>query len=101
MATGLFEVQCPCCEARLKIDPETQAVISHKIPEKKPLIEDLASAVLKLKGESGRREELFQKSMAAEKQHGKVLERKFEELFKQVQDDPDKGKKPIRDFDLD
>src|ERR1019366_601444 len=72
MAKGMFEVPCPCCKAVLKIDPETQAVIAHTVPEKPPLIEDLAAEVVKLKGEGARREELFQKHFEAEKSHGKV-----------------------------
>jgi hypothetical protein len=45
MAEGMFEVACPCCEAILKIDPETQAVIAHTVPEKPRAIEDLAAEV--------------------------------------------------------
>lgn len=96
----LIEVACPCCQAMLKIDPDTQAVISHKVPEKPPVIEDLAEAVAKLKGESGRREAIFRKSFEAEKSMGKVLDRKFEELLKQAKENPDTSR-PIRDFDLD
>ena len=100
MAKGLWEVRCPCCEAMLKIDPETRAVISHKVPEKPKPIEDLAAEVAKLKGAAGRREEVFQKQFAAEKMHGKVLEKKFDELFKQAKENPDLTP-PKRDFDLD
>lgn len=100
MPQGLIELACPCCQAILKIDPEMRAVISHKIPEKPPAIEDLAAAVAKLKGEAGRREEVFQKQFAAEKSHGKVLDRKFEELLKQAKENPDTSRPP-RDFDLD
>ncbi len=46
MANGLFEVECPCCQAVLKIDPETRAVIAHTIPEKPRMVEDLAAAGL-------------------------------------------------------
>ena len=84
----------------LKIDPETRAVISHKVLEKPRPIEDLAAEVAKLKGASGRREDAFQKSFEAEKIHGKVLEKKFDELFKQAKADPDK-RPPKRDIDLD
>jgi len=42
-----------------EIDPETRAVITHRVPEKPPPIEDLAAAVAKLKGEAGRRDEVF------------------------------------------
>jgi hypothetical protein len=100
MAKALIEVTCPCCQAVLKIDAETQAVIAHKVPEKPPAIEDLAAAVAKLKGEPGRREEMFRKSFAAEKSMGKVLDRKFEELLKQAKENPD-APRPLRDFDLD
>jgi hypothetical protein len=62
MARELFEVNCPCCRAALKIDPQLRAVIAHREPEKKPVIEDLAAEVQKLKGAPGRREEAFQKS---------------------------------------
>ena len=100
MATGLFEIQCPCCEAVLKIDPETRALISHKVPEKPPPIEDLAAAVAKLKGEPGRREEVFRKQFEAEKSHGQVLNAKFDELLRQAKENPDKTP-PKRDIDLD
>src|SRR5690349_22129590 len=72
MAKGMFDVECPCCQAILKVDPETRAVIAHTIPEKPPAIEDLAAEVAKLKGEGARREELFRKQFEAEKSHGKV-----------------------------
>jgi len=96
----LFEVACPCCQATLKIDPETLAVISHQVPEKPPAIEDLAAAVAKLKGEAGRRDEVFRKSVETERMHGKVLEKKFDELLKQAKENPDLTP-PKRDIDLD
>jgi hypothetical protein len=100
MAKGLFEVTCPCCQAALKIDPETRAVISHKEAEKPRLVEDLAAAVAKLKGEAGRREELFRKSVETEKSHGRVLEKKFDELLRQAKETPD-APPPKRDIDFD
>ena len=100
MSQGLIEVECPCCQAILKIDPETRAVIAHAMPEKPPAIEDLAAAVAKLKGEAGRRDEVFRKQFEVEKSHGKVLEKKFDELFKRAKDNPDLAP-PVRDIDLD
>jgi len=100
MKNKMFEVACPCCQSKLKIDPELEVVISHEEPVKAAPIEDLAAAVAKLKGEAGRREEAFNKSFAAEKNQSQVLNRKFDELFKQAKENPDFGKK-IRDFDLD
>jgi hypothetical protein len=100
MSKGMFDVACHCCQAILKIDPETSAVIAHTVPEKPKLIEDLAAEVEKLKGAGARREEIFQKQFAAEKSHGKVLEKKFDELFKRAKENPDTTP-PVRDFDLD
>jgi hypothetical protein len=100
MPKGLIEVDCPCCQATLKIDPETRAVISHKEKERPKTIEDLAAAVQKLKGEAGRRDEVFRKNFEAEKSHGKVLEKKFDELFKRAKENPDE-RPPQRDIDLD
>jgi hypothetical protein len=56
--------------------------------------------VAKLKGAGARREELFQKSAEAERSHGKVLGKKFDELFKRAKEDPD-NRPPQRDIDLD
>ncbi|HVN05001.1 MAG TPA: hypothetical protein VMT86_11320 [Bryobacteraceae bacterium] len=100
MSQALFEIECPCCNTRLKVDPETRAVISHTVPEKPPAIEDLAAAVAKLKGEAGRRDEVFRKQVEAEKSHGKVLSKKFDELLKQARENPDVTP-PRRDIDLD
>jgi len=96
----MFEVECPCCQAILKVDPETRAVIAHTVPVKPPPIEDLAAEVAKLKGEGARREQLFQKQFEAEKTHGKVLEKKFDELSKRAKEDPDQTPRK-RDIDLD
>jgi hypothetical protein len=96
----MFDVECPCCQAILKIDPETRAVIAHTVPVKRPPIEDLAAEVTKLKGAGARREELFQKQVEAEKSHAKVLEKKFDELLKRAKENPDVTP-PKRDIDLD
>ncbi len=100
MAKAMFDVECPCCQAILKIDPETRAVIAHTVPEKPKPIEDLAAEVAKLKGEGARREEVFRKQFEAEKAHGKVLEKKFDELVRQAKENPDVTP-PKRDIDLD
>jgi hypothetical protein len=100
MSKGLFEIECPCCQTVLKIDPETRALISHQAPVKPPPIEDLAAAVAKLKGEAGRRDEVFRKQFEAEKSHGQVLNAKFDELLRQAKEHPDLTP-PKRDIDLD
>ena len=95
----MFDVECPCCQATLTVDSETRVVIAHTVPERPRPIEDLAAEVAKLKGEGARRDEVFRKNFEAEKSHGKVLEKKFDELFKRVKENPD-DTPLIRDIDL-
>ncbi len=95
-----FEVLCPCCGSTLKIDPETQVVLHHREPEKKPAIEDLQVAVQQLKGEAARRDDVFEKSFASHLSGEKVREKKFEELLRQAKEDKS-GAPPKRPFDLD
>ncbi|HXF27592.1 MAG TPA: hypothetical protein VN610_09970 [Bryobacteraceae bacterium] len=97
----LIEIECPCCQAALQIDPVLKAVISHKEREKPRIIEDMAAAVQKLKGEEARRAEVFDKSFEQHKQHQQVLERKFDELFKQAKESPKDEPPPKRPFDFD
>ena len=100
MPAAVFQIDCPCCKAILKVDPETQAVLSFKELEKPPVIEDLGAAVQRLKGEEQKRDQVFRKQVEAEKSHGKILEKKFDELLRQAKSEP-VGKPRVRDIDLD
>jgi hypothetical protein len=97
---AMIEVECPCCRAMLKIDVESQSVITHKEPERPRPVEDIGAAVAALKGEAARREEIFQKSFADQKTRQSVLDKKFDELFKQAKADPN-SPPPKRDIDFD
>ena len=99
MANDVLDVACPCCHAALRVDRATGAVLSHKLPEKPPAIEDLGAAAKALKGEAAKREEIFQKSFADQKSRQSLLDKKFEELLKQAKDSPDTGPQK-RDIDL-
>ena len=97
---GLIHVTCPCCKAELHIDAETRAVIRYQEHVKPPSVTDLEAAVQKLKGDAGRREEAFQKSVAEHKTHHDVLSKKFDEMLKIAKEHPDKPP-PKRDIDFD
>ena len=45
-----FDIECPCCRAKLKIDPEVKAVLSHQAHEAPRTLEDISLGVEKLKG---------------------------------------------------
>jgi hypothetical protein len=93
-----FELLCPCCGARLKVDPDLKAVIAHEAPKIARKFETVDAAIEGLKTHDAEREKKFAASVEAEKSKRDVLNRKFEELFEKTKGDTSK---PIRDIDLD
>ncbi len=95
-----FEVDCPCCGATLKIDPEVKAILSHKAKPAARTLDDISTGIAKLKDAEQQREDAFQKSFQAVKSNKDVLSRKFDELLKQAKEE-DPTKPPPKPFDLD
>ncbi len=92
------EVTCPCCQAKLTIDPQLAVVLSHEAPPKAAPDVDISDAARILEEQAQRREDKFRKSWEAEQKKEDVLSRKFEEALKKAKDQP--VEKPLRDFDL-
>jgi len=95
-----FEVTCPCCNAVLKVDAATKAVIAHTAAVKPKVFNDIEDAARAMKEQDSRRESIFRQSVEAQKNASVLLEKKFQEAMKRAKESPDTGK-PIRDFDLD
>jgi hypothetical protein len=95
-----FEITCPCCNAVLKVDPETRAVIGHTAAVKPKMFNDMEEAARAMKEQDSRRESIFRQSVEAQKNASELLEKKFQEAVRKAKESPDTGK-PIRDFDLD
>jgi hypothetical protein len=93
-----FEILCPCCNARLKVDADLKAVIDHEAPKTPRKFASVDDAVGALKSQDVEREKKFAASVEAEKTKKDVLNRKFEELFQKTKGDTSK---PVRDIDLD
>ena len=93
-----IQVECPCCQAKLTIDPELGAIVAHEPPPAKRTVGDLGAAFDVLRNKSAEREERFRQQMEAEKDKGKLLDRKFQEGLKRAKDSPDP---PRRAFDFD
>jgi len=93
-----IEVLCPCCQAKLKIDPALAVVIAHQAPPRAAPDVNLSDAASILDKQAAAREEKFRQSWEAEKKKEDVLSRKFEEALKKAKDEP--AEKPLRDFDL-
>jgi hypothetical protein len=94
-----FEILCPCCQAKLRVDPELQAVLSHEPPPEERAVKDLGQAVKGLKAEAAQRQARFEESLKAERMKKNLLDKKFQEALKRTKDQP--VDKPIRDIDLD
>ena len=98
--TSTIEVTCPCCNAVLKVDVATAAVIAHTPAVKPKTFADMEAAAKAMREQDSRRESIFQQSVEAQKHASDLLEKKFQEALKKAKETPDTGK-PIRDFDLD
>ncbi len=93
-----FDVLCPCCNARLKVDADLKAVVAHEAPKTPRKFASVDDAIGALKGADEEREKKFAASVEAEKSKKDVLNRKFQELFDKTKGDTSK---PVRDIDLD
>jgi hypothetical protein len=97
-APATFEVRCPCCQARLTVDPAVRAVVGHAPPPRSGPAESLDQAVAALRDQEGRREARFREAAEAERAKKDVLARKFAAGLELAKDSPDP---PPRRYDYD
>jgi hypothetical protein len=93
-----IELLCPCCEAKLTVDPDLAVVLAHTAPVRVAPDVDISDAARILADQAQKREDKFRDSWEAESKKEDVLNRKFEEALKKAKDQP--VEKPLRDFDL-
>ena len=94
-----FELDCPCCRAKLTVDRQLGAVLAHTPPPKAPSSVDLDDTAGLLRAQADAVEAKFRASVESERTKEDVLARKFAEGLKKAKDAP--VEKPLRDFDLD
>src|SRR3954464_4557433 len=94
-----LHVVCPCCKAKLSVDPALGVVLSHEEPPRTGPNLDLTNAAGILSEQQRQREDKFADSWFQETNKEDILAKKFEEAMKKAKDAP--AGKPIRDFDLD
>ena len=92
-------VSCPCCQAKLTVDPALGVVLSHEVPPRKGPDVDLSDAAKILAEQNRQREDKFRDSWFTETNKEDILAKKFDEAMKKAKNQP--ASKPIRDFDLD
>ena len=96
---GTIKVTCPCCDTILTIDTELATVIGHAVPARPKKVQQLKDANRILQEEASQLQAKYRNILDAEKDKGKVLDRKFQELLKKAKDEP--VEKPLKDIDLD
>ena len=94
-----FEVTCPCCNAVLKVDAATGAVIAHTAAVRPKMFADMDEAARAMKEQDARKESIFRQSVEAEKHKADLLDKKFQEALKRAKEAPDISR--VRDIDLD
>src|SRR5277367_989225 len=94
-----LNITCPCCQAKMVVDPIFGAVLSHEASVKAGPNIDLENAQGILAEQKRQREDKFADSFFQETHKEDILAKKFEEAMKKAKDAP--AGKPIRDFDLD
>ena len=101
MASERLHVRCPDCEAELVVDAATGEVIGHRAA-KKPLAggKDFDSLMRGLDESKARAEAVFEQEKAAMKDRARLLDAKFEEALRRVEEEP-ADTPPPRPFDLD
>jgi len=85
VARETWEVECPRCGARLKVDAARGKVLAHHPPARARRVADLEHSRQLLEEEAARREAQFRQSAEDEKNKARLLERKFEEALKRAQ----------------
>ena len=94
-----INIVCPCCQAKLTVDPQLAVVLSHEAPPQALPDVDLTDAARILRQQAQQREDKFRQSWETEKNKEDILARKFEENLRKAKEQP--LEKPLRDFDLD
>jgi hypothetical protein len=90
-----LDVTCPCCQALLKVDPETGGVVW--VDKKKAPAKDFDDLVSRVKSQKSVLDEKFQRSVQQTRHSREILDKKFEEARRRAEADP--GGRPPHPFD--
>ena len=93
-----LEIDCPCCRAKLVVDGETGAVLSHEALKADPS-ESFEDAMQQVKSGEKRRQDAFSKAFERQQNLDDVLSKKFEEAKRKAAEKP--GDKPLNPLDFD
>ena len=80
-----LDITCPCCEALLKVDPETGSVVWAD--RKKPKPRDFDDLVSKVGSRRRLIDQKFARSVQQTRHQSEILDKKFEEARKRAEAD--------------
>jgi hypothetical protein len=88
-----LDIVCPCCEAVLKVDPETGAVVWADRKKRKP--KDFDDLVTRVQSSKSVLDEKFARSVRQTKHAAEILDKKFEEARKRAEKDDSRPPHPF------
>jgi molecular chaperone GrpE (heat shock protein) len=92
-----MDIECPCCGAALKVDPETSSVIA--VRKKQGPAKSFDELVDRVRTQKSQLDDKFARSVQQSRNQKEILEKKFEEARKRAAQTPDK--RPPNPFDYD
>ena len=90
-------IHCPDCEATLKVDVATGAVLSHEPAVTKRKLGSLEEAAAENARRKERAQDLFAATVEREKHKSEILEKTFQQALERAKNDP--ATKPRGIFD--
>lgn len=92
-----FTIICPCCDAKLVVDAQTGALLSHE--EKAKPVASFEEMAKDLERQKQTRDQLFAQEMGSVKDRERLLEEKFREALKRADKDKDQVYRNPLDLD--
>lgn len=93
------KITCPCCQATLVLDRETLGILYFTEHRVKAGGASFEKSLQDLKAKEKQKSSRFEQAMEEEKQRKALLGKKFQELRKQADTNPD-DRPPLRPFDF-
>jgi uncharacterized membrane protein YkoI len=81
-------VHCPDCEATLRVDAATGAVLSHEPAVHKNKLASLEEAAKEIERRKERANDLFAATVEREKHKSEILEKTFKQALEKAQQEP-------------
>ena len=99
MSRDPLDIRCPCCEARIVVDPDTGAILRFERPKEKGgrvSLEEAFRSEKERKKEAGAR---LAQAFGELQKKDEILEKRFQEALRKAKESPDE--KPLHPFDKD